>query len=56
MICPIGRADARRLSYFLAHDAHHRGNILLTLKLSGHKVDTDTQYGIWWLWHEKGVS
>lgn len=44
------------MSYFLAHDAHHRGNILLTLKLSGHKVDTDTQYGIWWLWHEKGVS
>lgn len=43
----------KALGYFLAHDAHHRGNILLTLKLSGHKVDTDTQYGIWWSWHKK---
>lgn len=49
----------KALGYFLAHDAHHRGNILLTLKLSGHKVDADTQYGIWWSWHKKarrGIS
>jgi uncharacterized damage-inducible protein DinB len=44
---------AKALGYFLAHDAHHRGNILLTLKLSGHRVDTRTQYGIWMLWHKK---
>jgi uncharacterized damage-inducible protein DinB len=43
----------KALGYFLAHDAHHRGNILLTLKLSGHKVDTKTQYGIWMMWHSK---
>ena len=35
------------LGYLIAHDSHHRGSILLTLKLSGHKVDTATQYGIW---------
>jgi uncharacterized damage-inducible protein DinB len=35
------------LGYLVAHDSHHRGSILLTLKLSGHKVDTGTQYGIW---------
>ena len=35
------------LAYLIAHDAHHRGSVLLTLKLSGHKVDTATQYGIW---------
>jgi uncharacterized damage-inducible protein DinB len=46
----------KALGYFLAHDAHHRGNILLTLKFCGHKVDTATQHGIWWLWHKKGVS
>ena len=43
----------------MKNDAHHRGNILLTLKLSGHKVDADTQYGIWWSWHKKarrGIS
>ena len=43
----------KALGYFLAHDAHHRGNILLTLKLAGHKVDTKTQYGIWMMWHSK---
>ena len=43
----------RALGYFLAHDAHHRGNILLTLKLAGHKVDTKTQYGIWTMWHAR---
>jgi len=43
----------KALGYFLAHDAHHRGNILLTLKLAGHKVDTKTQYGIWMMWHSR---
>jgi uncharacterized damage-inducible protein DinB len=35
------------LGYFMTHDAHHRGSILLTLKQSGHKVSTEIQYGIW---------
>jgi uncharacterized damage-inducible protein DinB len=35
------------LAYLIAHDSHHRGSVLLTLKLSDHKVDTATQYGIW---------
>ncbi|HKR03883.1 MAG TPA: DinB family protein [Bacteroidia bacterium] len=35
------------MGYFIAHDAHHRGSILLTLKQCGHKVDQQTQYGIW---------
>jgi uncharacterized damage-inducible protein DinB len=33
--------------YLIAHDAHHRGNILLTLKLSGHPVAEQVRYGIW---------
>jgi uncharacterized damage-inducible protein DinB len=35
------------MGYFITHDAHHRGNILQTLKQCGHKVDQQTQYGIW---------
>lgn len=32
---------------FLAHEAHHRGNILLTLKHSGFKLSNVLKYGIW---------
>jgi uncharacterized damage-inducible protein DinB len=35
------------LTYFMAHEAHHRGNILLTLKQSGHAVPQDVRYGLW---------
>jgi len=35
------------LSYFVAHESHHRGNILLTLKTSGHNLDRANQYAIW---------
>lgn len=35
------------LSYFIAHESHHRGSILLTLKECGHNLDPDTRMGIW---------
>jgi uncharacterized damage-inducible protein DinB len=35
------------VAYFIAHESHHRGNILLTLKQSGHALDRKTQYAIW---------
>lgn len=35
------------LGYFIAHESHHRGNILLTLKECGHKLDQKEQYAIW---------
>lgn len=35
------------LGYFIHHEAHHRGNILLTLKLCGFKLNNDLKYGIW---------
>jgi len=35
------------LSYFVSHEAHHRGRILLTLKVSGHTLDRNVQMRIW---------
>lgn len=35
------------LGYLVSHESHHRGNILLTLKLCGHKLPQDQGYAIW---------
>ncbi len=38
------------LAYFVAHESHHRGIILLTLKECGHNLDKDDRYAIWGMW------
>ncbi|MBU0561823.1 MAG: hypothetical protein KKD86_17550 [Bacteroidetes bacterium] len=35
------------LSYMIAHESHHRGSILLTLKESGFALPKDVRDGIW---------
>jgi len=35
------------LGYIISHEAHHRGNIILTLKQCGYKLPKEVTYGIW---------
>lgn len=44
---PLKKGVVATLGYFIAHESHHRGSILLTLKECGHKLDQKTQSTIW---------
>lgn len=35
------------LGYFISHESHHRGNILLTLKQSAEKIPDAVKWGLW---------
>ncbi len=40
------------LAYFVAHESHHRGRILLTLKVCGQTLDRATQGALWGRWDQ----
>ena len=35
------------LGYFISHESHHRGNILLTLKQCSEKIPDTVKWGLW---------
>ena len=35
------------LGYLIAHEAHHRGLVMASLRVSGHKMPEEVVYGLW---------
>lgn len=35
------------VGYFISHESHHRGNMLLTLKQTGEKIPDALKWGLW---------
>jgi len=41
------RGAAALMGYFISHESHHRGNMMLTLRQCGYKLPKSVTYGLW---------
>jgi len=43
------------LSYFVAHEEHHRALAIVCLRFGGHKLPQEITQGLWYEWRRKGA-
>lgn len=41
------RGASALLGFFISHESHHRGNMMLIMRQSGHKLPKSVTYGLW---------
>lgn len=41
------RGAVPMLGYYISHEAHHRGHLLLTIKQCGFRLPDDLKWGVW---------
>jgi hypothetical protein len=44
------------LTYFVAHEAHHRGQIVMVARQTGYRLPIEATGKLWWWKPEKGTS